>query len=201
MTKDPLIHEAWNKVYDDIKVLPGRWDDTEQVPDSQKASTYQNLHKNIFETYWMWREFIDGKFNKYEHLTLSDGWSLLKDRDHSTRTVTNFPIQGAGAAILRLAVKYCILEGLEVFATLHDAIYIISKEEDVEADKATLSRLMRKASAEVIGEDIVRVDAEAYVTDWDNLTSTWTKDKGYDDLKEFGELFTKKKNMIEQIIN
>lgn len=117
-------------------------------------------------------EFIDFKENCYEtyqsegYLELRDGWRLWGDNDNE-RSVKNFVIQGAGAAIMRAADMYCHEAGLYVPITLHDALYILHREDDLGAiDKAI--DCMHRGFVEYFPEKIrhraasINIDAEVW---------------------------------------
>jgi DNA polymerase family A len=57
------------------------------------------------------------------------GWYLWGDNENF-RSVTNFPIQGFGASVMRKAVDLAVAKGVDVVLTLHDALYIIFDEGD-----------------------------------------------------------------------
>lgn len=163
----------------------------EKLPQRQKADFYKKAHTEQFKSYWLWRTTQEVAYQRRKYIMLPDGWSIINDGQHNKRTVGNFRVQGTAGVILREAVYKCLERGLKVFATLHDAIYILS--DNVQRDKPVLTECMLEASREVLGQYLVRVDADVYTTDWVNFRSKWTADKGFDDLERFGKYFFKKK--------
>lgn len=101
-------------------------------------------------------------------LLLADGWRLGPDEDNIL-TVSNFPIQGTGAVILRRACQLCDEAGVRIYATLHDAISVMSSsaERQVPYDPSdpkspTVSESVAKARdclvracKDVLGEDLI----------------------------------------------
>ncbi len=75
-------------------------------------------------------EYLDNGFIK-----LSDGWYMWGDNDNH-RSISNVPIQGEGACVMRRAVDLAYEKGIYVPFTLHDALYMIGKvgEEDKISD-------------------------------------------------------------------
>ena len=192
-TNDPDLKRRWDEYYDNNCYVPGI-NETKNYPTNRKAKTYKEYHQSVFIDYWRLRDSNRQKFSKEGCLYLQDGWTIFRKQDHkegNDNSILNFPIQGTGATILRRAVNYCIREGLEVFSTLHDAIYIRSLKCNEKKDKELLVKCMKKAAEDVLKDNIIRVDAETYSTDWDTLTSSWTKEDGYEELKKYGEYFTK----------
>ena len=160
--------------------------------DDQLASYYKGIHQKVFKKYWKWRDTVLREYGKHNSLILPDGWELLAGEDRPN-TIANFPIQGLGASILRRAVELCLREGLEVFAPLHDAIYIVSDEKHEKRDSARLVSCMEQAVGEFTGDPkLIRIDPATYHTDWVNYTSDWTKDKGGKDFARFGKYMVPK---------
>jgi DNA polymerase-1 len=93
-----------------------------------------DFKKNTLETY-----------RQRKRLNLADGWYLFGDNDNE-RSIGNFPIQGMGAAIMRKADFLCYKAGIYVPFTLHDALYIYHKSDELwKIDKAI--ECMREAFA------------------------------------------------------
>lgn len=137
-----------------------------------------NLHRKIFSKYW---EFLDTIQNYYEQsgsLILEDDWALWGDNT-SALSVRNFPIQGTGASIMRLAVTYAHKAGLQVITPLHDAMYIYHKEEDTESHTEILKDCMTRAAAKFV-DIVIRLDSKTVRSD-----SPWVETKGKKDFENF----------------
>lgn len=99
---------------------------------------------------------------------LVDGWRLGPDEDNIL-TVSNFPIQGTGAVILRKACSLCDEAGVRIYATLHDAISVISRTDEpkvrydpsdensplVSESIAKARECLVRACKDVLGEDLI----------------------------------------------
>lgn len=86
----------------------------------------QNMIDIFYESYPQLKEYQEGIILEYEHkgyLRLPDGWYLWGDNT-KFRSVSNVPIQGFGACVMRKAVELAFERGLYVPFTLHDALYI-----------------------------------------------------------------------------
>ena len=106
--------------------------------------------------------------DKHLGLMLVDGWRLGPDEENIL-TVSNFPIQGTGAVILRKACQLCDEAGVRIYATLHDAISFVSDESerkvryDPDDDSSPLVResiakartCLLSACKDVLGEDLI----------------------------------------------
>ena len=92
----------------------------------------QDLIDTFYEAYEELEEFQKETMEEYEakgKLKLPCGWYQFSDNDNF-RSTCNMPIQGCGASVLRRAVKLLDAAGIDVIATLHDAIYIEYDEGD-----------------------------------------------------------------------
>jgi len=85
----------------------------------------------------------------------------------------NTPIQGTGADIMKLALvyidEYIVKHNYpaEILLTVHDETITQVPEELADQWSLILSKLMEKASSEILGENIIK--AEAIIAD------KWTK--------------------------
>lgn len=170
-------------------IIVGR-DRERMYPKEQRAQYYLDLYKKTFPMYNKWRSYIFQKYKSDQVLRLRDGWRLIGS-NRSQPAVVNFPIQGEGQVILRRAVSLCLDAGLRVCTTLHDAIYIESKEDSKTFDMNMLSKCMLDAAPKGM-----RVDVHEQVIDWDNLKSNWSDEKGADEFSKFGKYLLKNKNEI-----
>jgi hypothetical protein len=93
--------------------------------------------------------------DRHEGLILADGWRLGPDEDNIL-TVANFPVQGTGAVILRKCCQFCDESGIQIYATLHDAISIRGKD-DMEGKIKVARECFRKAAVDVLGEDLMLI--------------------------------------------
>jgi hypothetical protein len=82
------------------------------------------------------------------------GWRITIERLGNPREVQNWPIQSTGSMILHWAIRLLDRAGLRLIATVHDAVVIEAPRRDLADAVAVASRLMRQASADVIGVEI-----------------------------------------------
>jgi len=170
------------KIYGE-KNLPGG------INKKATAQYYLDVFNSTFPDYTRWKkEMVNNIETNHSIYTLPDNWFI--SYEHQSNTLPNFPVQGTAQVILREAVYQALLIGLEIFATLHDAIYIISKPGCEKTDMLLLKKIMVEAGRKYTGMEL-RVDASIYATDWLNGISDWTKDKGSSDFKIFYEKMNK----------
>ena len=84
---------------------------------------------NVFYVYEEWKGEILDEYNSVGYLKTLDGWILWGDNPNP-RSCLNFPVQGAGAAIMRRAVANAQDDGLNVCYTMHDSLTIQTPKEN-----------------------------------------------------------------------
>jgi hypothetical protein len=128
----------------------------------------QDLLDKLDEEYYVFAEFRQETIQNYwdnGYLKLRDGWAMFGDNGNK-RSIGNCPVQGAGADIMRRAVRKCSERGLEVIITLHDALYIECDVGDWEAVE-TFKQCMIEAFIEYFPENprdasLIRIDTYAW---------------------------------------
>ena len=116
------------------------------VPCSKgQANLFIHKFNTTYREYTNWKKLTISKYYSEGHIRLKDGWTLFGGRARMTseRTITNFPIQGGAAVIMRRAVEQMYLRGLKVLFTQHDAIYISSKPEKIVEDYEAMYECMK----------------------------------------------------------
>jgi hypothetical protein len=115
-------------------------------------------HQRRYPTYWIWRE------EKVQRAMLEraivadfDGWPLHLSHSPNKRTIYNFPMQGGGASMLRLAANRLCDAGLVPLMLVHDGILL---ELDNEEQVAHAKEIMRDAGTEVCGGLRIDVDED-----------------------------------------
>lgn len=133
--------------------------DTKSDVSLERAMELRDSFRDTFEVYTRWVWETRNSYASGEILRLPDGWCLGPSNPSST-SVSNFPIQGCGAVIMRRAVRLCLAEGIEIIYTLHDALSCVHDEKDIETP-ARMRELMLQAFREICGCEC-RVDLDTY---------------------------------------
>jgi hypothetical protein len=94
------------------------------------------------------------------HLDTVFGWRLRAGRDPNPRRFRNYPMQGNGAEMLRLACAFTTEDGVAVCAPVHDALLIEALATDIDHAVTVARAAMDRASATVLGGFVLRTDAE-----------------------------------------
>ena len=118
-------------------------------------------HRELFAVYWRWSEDWLAYALNTGVMWTPMGWTCRTGiTEFNARSIANFPVQGSGADILRIACIWANRHGLRLLAPVHDAVLIEAPIERIEADVALMEELMRRASRIVLGGHELRTDAK-----------------------------------------
>ncbi len=156
------------------------------VPDLpfKEVERLVEAYKARYATYYRWRDRVL-KYHRYSEnppIAMSkSGWYLGKDADNAL-SIQNWPVQTTGSEMLQYLAPNIIkgLEGVELINTLHDATYYLVDEGDYASIKA-VEDVMLEASAEVLGQEGMRVESEHWAEGdiLSDYTPEWQKFKEY----------------------
>jgi hypothetical protein len=114
----------------------------------------KDLHATFARTYprfHSWRQsMVNGAARPSVYRTRL-GWPWWSGRCSNIRTVMNHPAQAHGGDMMRLATVAAVEAGIEVCATVHDAVLIAAPLERLDEDIARTLTIMRRAGERVAG--------------------------------------------------
>ena len=162
----------------------------------KEAAKQVALHKRIYKVYWRWSKQVGKTYERKGFLMLKDGFALNGNCNRMT-SVRNFPVQGTGAVILRLATVKAIEKGVPVISPLHDALYACCPTAEKDRWTRELSAAMTEACLEILDFD-VRQDIEYH-----DDTHPWVEGRGkavYGALAPFyEEVITEEETRLQQL--
>jgi hypothetical protein len=123
------------------------------------------LHQQTYSRYWAWSEAVQDRAMLTGQLSTVFGWTLHVGRDVNPRSLRNFPVQGGGAEMLRLAACLATERGLMVCAPVHDALLV--------EGPATYSRTKKDPSIRLRAAGATEEEA-AFLVERRTGTSTWS---------------------------
>jgi hypothetical protein len=88
------------------------------------------------------------------------GWTQYTGREINSRSLANYPMQGNGAEILRLACSMLTEAGVTVCAPVHDAVLIEAGESEIDQAVEHAQAIMTEASRVVLGGFTIGTDAK-----------------------------------------
>jgi hypothetical protein len=120
-----------------------------------------NQHHELFAVYWRWSDDWLAHALNTGVMWTPIGWTCRTGiTEFNARSIRNFPVQGSGADILRIACIWATRRGLRLLAPVHDAVLIEAPLERIETDVELMQELMRRASRVVLGDHELRTDAK-----------------------------------------
>jgi DNA polymerase I len=107
-------------------------------------------HHETYRRFWGWSDAIVNYAMLHGSLHTVFGWHGHIGDDTNPRSLRNFPMQGNGAEMLRLACCLATERGIEVCAPVHDAMLICAPLDRFDADIAAARAAMAEASKVVL---------------------------------------------------
>lgn len=158
------------------------------LPEERRAEIYDGWgekfvadYRNLFSSESRCVAQVKQAYTDFKRgVMLQDGWRIGPD-DPNILSIGNFPVQGTGAVILRRCCELCDEAGVKLYATLHDAISITGKLENMEKDIAKASECFAQAAEDILGERLVAVGNPEVVKNGENwihdssVPDTWNR--------------------------
>ena len=130
-----------------------------------QAEAIYEWHRETFRTYWDWLHDSIDQARVDEYLRSVDGWTYFVSDSVRNTQLLNFPLQSAGAAMMRRAtIRIAGTGRLDLVCSLHDAFYLNCRESEKEEHIAMLVKCMDKACKDILGSR-VRIPVEVNVND------------------------------------
>jgi hypothetical protein len=118
------------------------------------------LHQQTFRTFWEWSDRIEAEALLTGRLRTVFGWTVHAGRDANPRSFRNFPMQGNGAEMLRLACCLLTERGIRVCAPVHDALLVEGPADGIADVVDATMGAMREASELVLPGFPLRSEAK-----------------------------------------
>ena len=155
-----------------------------------EAKELIRLHKEVYWRYYEWKDEVWHSYrNERTPISLPDGW-YLDCHASSKMSVLNMPVQGAGSAMMRVAVDDIIGQGIKLLCPVHDSFVFMCAESEIEEQCALVTKAMIEASKLVLGVDGMRVGAPDILRHGEY----WYTDKNRAGLERYKTYFEEKHN-------
>ena len=116
-----------------------------------EAHEMLNQHREQFSQYWRWSDDWVQHALQSGIMRTAFGWTCRTGvTEFNERSIRNWPIQSAGADILRIACILAARHGIRLLAPIHDAVLIESSITQIDADVMLMREIMRRASRLVL---------------------------------------------------
>jgi DNA polymerase I len=126
---------------------------------SSYAQELLDLHRTTYRRFWRWSDGVVNYAAQHGHLHTVFGWKFQVVGKVNERSLRNFPMQGNGAEMLRLACCYATEAGIKVCAPIHDALLIEGPADSIDDIVAATRQFMERASADLLDGFTLRSDA------------------------------------------
>lgn len=127
---------------------------------SSHARELLRLHKAVYPAFWQWSQAAVDSAILFGSIRTVFGWTQFTAREINPRSLANFPMQGNGAEILRLACSMLTEAGVTVCAPVHDAVLIEADESEIDQAVEHAQGIMTEASRVVLGGFTIGTDAK-----------------------------------------
>jgi hypothetical protein len=116
-------------------------------------------HKSTYRTFWRWSDAAIDHAVLAGSISTVFGWTLHTAGGFNPRSLRNFPAQGNGAEMMRIAACLATERGIEVCAPIHDAFLICAPLDDLDNAVAAMRTVMAAASRIVLDGFPLKTDA------------------------------------------
>jgi DNA polymerase I len=107
-------------------------------------------HRETYRTFWRWSDAAVDYATLKGSLHTVFGWHVRVSEETNSRSLQNFPMQGNGAEMMRLAACLATERGIEVCCPVHDAFLISVPLDRLDADIAAMRAAMAEAARVVL---------------------------------------------------
>jgi hypothetical protein len=115
-------------------------------------------HHETYHAFWKWSDAAVDHAMLTGSLRTVFGWPVQLGDNPNPRSLRNFPCQANGAEMLRLAACFATERGIEVCATIHDAVLICAPLGRLADDVNAMQAAMAKASRIILDGFELRSD-------------------------------------------
>ena len=118
------------------------------------------LHRRTYPRYWQWSDAVEMTAILTGKLQAAFGWTIHVGPNANPRSLRNFPLQGNGGEMLRVACILATERGIRVCAPIHDALLIEADTNEIDDAVAATQAAMQEASEIVLAGFRLRTDAK-----------------------------------------
>jgi DNA polymerase I len=118
------------------------------------------MHKETFRQFWKWSDAVQDEAMLTGRLRTVFGWTVHAGDEPNPRSLRNFPMQGNGAEMMRLACCLATERAIGLCCPVHDALLIEADAGEMEAAVEATQQAMREASEIVLDRFTLRTDVK-----------------------------------------
>ena len=125
-----------------------------------EAKELLQLHASTYPDFTRWREAIVDRARLNGWLSTNFGWRRQGCENAPATELMNWPIQSAGADLMRLVCIAATEAGIELAAPVHDGFLIVAPLDRLHAEIERMKAIMIRASTVVTGGLPIQVEVE-----------------------------------------
>jgi hypothetical protein len=125
-----------------------------------KGRELMTMHRETFRQFWKWSDLVEMQGMLAGQLRTVFGWQIHAGPEVNARSLRNFPMQGNGAEMMRLATILATERGTKVCAPVHDALLVEADVEQIDDVVSRTQAAMKEASELVLPGFPLRTDAK-----------------------------------------
>jgi hypothetical protein len=125
-----------------------------------RARQLQEAHRRTYPQLYDWLESGIDHGMVHGYVDTVFGWRIHANEKTNPRSLRNFPCQGNGAEMMRLACALATEEGLMICCPVHDALLLESDIGMIDADVQRLREIMEYSSRVILDGFTVRTESE-----------------------------------------
>jgi DNA polymerase I-like protein with 3'-5' exonuclease and polymerase domains len=127
-----------------------------------EAKNLLDQHKRLYPVFWNWAEQMVPSVSLAGEVQTRQFWRCAVGFNSKERTWQNWPMQAAGADIMRLTMLYFDLAGLVLLAPIHDGFLLSCRKDEFPRVEATIREACADAVEHVLPGFPLRVDVEKH---------------------------------------
>jgi len=118
------------------------------------------MHKATFQQFWRWSDSVQDEAILSGRLRTVFGWTVHVGDQPNPRSLRNFPMQGNGAEMMRLACCLATERGIGLCCPVHDALLIEAPAGEIDLAVEATQKVMQEAGEIVLDGFQLRTDAK-----------------------------------------
>jgi hypothetical protein len=129
---------------------------------ADEAHELLRLRERIFAVYYRWRNKVAATALRDGIIKSDSGWQMRVPPATRAPLLFDWLMQTICADMMRTGFCEAIEAGLSVMATVHDAFFILSPLDRIDADVAKLAEIMNAASRKWLNGNVCRIDTKIF---------------------------------------
>jgi hypothetical protein len=128
----------------------------------QEAESLMRRHMAAYPEVYAYLQGVIDTASITRHMRAPFGWQRFVPSPFNARSIRNWPMQAAGAEMMRIAAMSLVDAGIEVCCPVHDAFLVSARLGEIEVRMEQARQIMEDAAEVVTGGYPIRVGCDPY---------------------------------------